>query len=73
MSLREEGLRVFFKTRFQQSGIIVDEVVEYDNEFRVYVGEMAVNIDQVNELKEILSWSLAEIWAESGNLVFSYV
>lgn len=73
MSLREEGLRAVFKTKFQQLNIVVEEVIVYNNEIRVYVGEIAVSTDQIIVLKEIMGWSLDDIGAESGSLVFSYV
>lgn len=72
MITRENALSKFFMTRFQISGLCVRKVVVYTYQIRIYVANDAVKMSELYGLREVLGWTLDKIWADSGDLVFSY-
>jgi len=73
MITRENALSKFFESRFQISGLCVRKVVVYTYQIRIYVASDAVSISEIDNLRDVLGWTLDKIWADSGDLVFNYV
>lgn len=66
------ALNVFFRTKFESCGFVVNSVISRKDIIYIFTDINCVDFDIIESLKSVLGWKIKQISVDSGNLVFTY-